>query len=178
MAYVSWLCSARSLVATTTLVSASYEWCSRDPVVTFTRGIALLPQHILDIQVAVQGLGLVTDDMAALTVAIPSNVRGDVVFPIAGTPLPTVFKITTEVERVLAHVDNDAYSIQLTAFFPNTHGDLPVELKVWDPSSGLVRAPATCTGRTGKIVRATVHFDPFVVACQNFSVWAPLVIKN
>ena len=140
---------------------ASYAWCSRDPVITFTRptapGEVAVPQ-VLDLQVLEPLQTSSVGDAAELTVTLPANVA----YQEVDTSLP-VFPLETTFKQVLAPVTSDAYTVRLAAAVPAPSGSYPVQLMVTDPASG---ASVTCTGNPSQMARATVQFAPFAVACQ------------
>ncbi len=143
-------------------VLASYEWCSRDPVITFTRqavsGQPLPLPNVVDVQVMTPIDSMSVGDVATLTVMLPSNVAYTSVD--TSTPL---FQLDTAFRPVLDAVTSDSYRVRLSAFVPAAVGDYPVRLMMTNSTGGL---PITCEGRTGQSVRATVQFAPFGVACQ------------
>lgn len=138
-------------------VLAVYEWCWRDPVFTFNRQ-GLLPDRVLDVQVMAQGLGIVSDETATLTVTTPSNVNTNEVLP-----LSTVFNIATSYDPSLARAPDKDYRIRFTLFFPDTHGPLPVRLRVLNPISLI---PSDCDGVAGQNIGAWVQFSPFQLTCD------------
>jgi hypothetical protein len=146
-------------------VLANYEWCSRDPVLAFTRqtdlGDVSVP-NLLDVQVMVPVQAASVGDAATLAVTLPSNLT----YQDVDTSTP-VFPIDTTFKPVLGSVSTDSYTVRLAAYVQDTSGSYPTRLMMTDPASG---ASVTCEGQVGHTVRATVHFAPFAVSCQQTEV--------
>ena len=139
---------------------ASYEWCSRDPLLTFTRqtnlGNVTLP-NVLDVQVMEPVQAASIGDAATLTVTLPSNLS----YQSVDTSTP-VFPITTNFNPVLNSVSTDSYTVRLVASVSDPSGSYPTRLMITDPVSG---ASVTCESQPGHAARATVQFAPFAVSC-------------
>jgi hypothetical protein len=138
-------------------VFANYEWCSKDPVLTFQRQGALTV-YILDVQVQVPLAGRAPQEPATLTVTLPANVG----YHAVDTSTP-VFPLTTVFDPSWAPVTTDAYGVALAAAVPGSYGAVPLRLVITNPAGGL---PMTCESAAGQAVRAAVQFAPFAVACQ------------
>lgn len=165
-AFTTFVVICTLLVITTGPVFATYDWCSKDPVLTFQPAGSLLPEHAVDVQVRVAGRGIVTNDTATLTVALPSNRVGQDVFPVVSD----AFNLDVQFKPVLSPATSSDYKVQLSAFFPDRHGDLPVQLVITAPGSA---SPVACDGVAGKIVRASIAFDSSEVSCQRDGVLLP-----
>ena len=138
-------------------VRAGYEWCSKDPVLSFQRPGALTP-YLLGVQVQVPLTGSAAQAAATLTVTLPANVATTVV----DASLP-IFPLETIVRPIWAPVTTDAYGVRLVAAVSQSAEAVPLQLVVTDPTSGL---PVTCGGPAGQSVRAELHFAPFKVVCR------------
>ena len=158
------------LAITTAPVFAGYDWCSKDPVFTFKPVGGILPEHVIDVQVWVQGQGMISDDTATLTVAYPSNRVVEEVLD-----LSTAFNLDVTFKPVLAPAATSAYTVKLATLFPDTHGALPVRLVVSAPDGAL---SVSCEGVAGKSVRAVVQFEPFSVSCQQDTVSLTSAVTN
>ena len=137
---------------------ASYEWCSKDPLFSFTRQTApgeVAVSRLLDVQIMVPVQVSSLGHAAALTITLPSNVTARQLTP--------GFRLDTTLKPVLDPVLTDSYQVRLAADVPTTFGDYPVRLVLIDPLTG---SSVTCEGRTGQTVRATVQLAPFAAACQ------------
>ena len=156
-------------------VFAGYSWCSRDPVITFTRGGALLPERVVDVQLAVNNGSVQWNDITAtLDVTTPRNVQGAVILDRA---TETLFNIETSFNADLKPASTTSYPILLEGFVPATYGVYATALVITnlngDVSGGL---PVSCQGRTGKAIRAKVQFAPLAVYCQEESGWVSVLI--
>ena len=144
---------------------ASYEWCSRDPVLTFIRqtnlGDLSVP-NVLDVQVMEPVEAASIGDVATLTVTLPSNVN----YQEVDTSTP-VFQLDTTFKPVLSLVTTDSYTVRLAANVSDPSGSYPTRLMITDPVSG---ASVTCESQPGHAARATVQFAPFAVSCQQTEV--------
>ena|SRR5919199_637080 len=142
----------------TTPAFASYEWCSKDPLIAFTRQTApgeAAVSHLLDVELMVPVRASALGRAATVTVTMPSNVTAQQVTP--GFRLDSTFK------PVLDPVLTDSYQVRIAADVPATFGDYPVRLVLTDPLSG---TSLTCEGQTDQTVQATAQFAPFAAACQ------------
>lgn len=158
MPRVRWLGLVGLIVGLSTQpVWASYEWCSKDPALTFQRAGALTP-YVLDVQVQMPLTVSAAQAAATLTVTLPANVATTVV----DASLP-VFPLETIVRPVWAPAASDAYGVRLVAEVSQSAEAMPLQLVVTDPTSGL---PVTCSGPAGQSVRAELHFAPFEVVCR------------
>jgi hypothetical protein len=153
------------VLLTSSVAMARYDWCSRDPVLSFARN-PLPVEHVLDVQVWVKHGGVALNDtLATLTVLIPSNVSGaDLLAPVT----EPAFQIETVFKPSLEPTASSNYRVRLDAFVPATDGAYPAEIIMTKLVGGLaIEAPVRCTGQTGKSIRAWIEFSPFRVACQH-----------
>ncbi len=158
------------LVVSTAPALAGYSWCSRDPVLTFSRG--LLPDHELDVQVAVQSGGVpLNDARVTLDIMVPANVTGaDVLAPVT----EPAFNVYTSFKPVLAAASSKSYTVFLDASFLVTDGSFDTALVITGaPLDGieLGTLQVACRGSTGKSIRAKIAFAPLAVYCQKDDVW-------
>ncbi len=138
-------------------ISASYKWCSKDPVLIFQRTGAWAVST-LDVQVQVPRVGRAAQATTTLTVTVPTNVGTQVGGPrTAGVPLTTV------VDPSGAGVTTDAYGVALAAVMTERVEAVPLRLVVTKLPTGQA---VTCASAPGEVVRAAVHFAPFEVECQ------------
>ena len=138
-------------------VAASYEWCSRDPVLRFQR-VGSATVYTVDVQVQVPRVGRAAQESTTLTVTMPTNVGTQVGGPrTAGVPLTTV------VDPSDAAVTTDAYGVALAAAMTERVEAVPLRLVVTKLPTGQA---VTCASAPGEVVRAAVHFAPFEVECQ------------
>ncbi len=156
-------------------VFAGYSWCSRDPVITLTRGGALLAERVVDVQLAVNSAGALLDDVTAtLEVTTPRNVQGAVVLDRA---TETLFNIETTFGAHLGPASSPSYAIFLEGFVPTTDGVYDTALVITNVNGDVNGGQAvSCQGRTGKTIRAKVHFAPFEVYCKEESGWVSVLI--
>ncbi len=156
-------------------VFAGYSWCSRDPVITFTRDGALLAERVVDVQLAVNNAGALLDDVTAtLEVTTPRNVQGAVVLDRA---TETLFNIETTFDAHLRPASTASYDIVLEGLVPTTDDVYDTALVITNVNGGMNGGQAVaCQGRTGKAIRAKVHFAPFEVYCQEESGWVSVLI--
>lgn len=169
-----------SLMAVTTApIMAKYDWCSRDPVLTFSRAdslFGLVPEHVLDVQVLVNNAQVAIDDVeATLNVTIPKNVQGVDALKLLTEPL---FKIKTVFHQELQAVDSPGYVILIEADVPATRGDFATKLMITSVDGLTLDLPAMCAGRTGKTIRAKVDLEPFAVSCQQETTWVPVAVSQ
>lgn len=162
-------------VVTAMPVGAGWTWCSRDPVLTFTRDV--LPEHELDVQLRLDTSVLpLNEDAAVLNVTTPRNVVGDDPFDLATNLL---FNMNTVFDPRLGAADSPSYSVLLEGYVASsTAQDYRVDLVV--TGAPLDRVPAgtiqaTCQGQTNKAVRVKVQFQPFDVSCQKDTTWVSIL---
>ncbi len=146
---------------------AGYSWCSRDPVLTFSRGAET--EHVLDVQVAIPtGVVFLGDPEVTLNVRVPSNVTGiDLLAPVT-TPL---FNVSTSFSPTLAATDSEAYTVFLHASYPAPVDSALVITGAPLDGFALGTLQVSCEGRTARSIRAKVSFAPLQVYCQQDDGW-------
>jgi hypothetical protein len=138
-------------------ISASYKWCSKDPVLIFQRAGAWAVST-LDVQVQVPRVGREPHELAMLNVTLPANVAYHMVnMRTPASRLATVFDPSG------ALVTTDTYGVTLAAAVPGSSEAVRLRVVITNLQG---RQSVRCEGAAGQAVRAVVEFAPFGVACQ------------
>lgn len=171
------LCSL--MAVTTPGALARYDWCARDPVLTFYREdslLGLVPEHVLDVQVWINNGQVSVDDVeVTLNVTIPENIQGVDTLALVTEP---AFKIKTVFHEELKPVDSQDYGILIEADIPATHGEFATELMITSASGQTLDLVKTCAGQAGKPLRAKVDLASFAVACQEETNWISVDVSQ
>jgi hypothetical protein len=108
--------------------SAGYDWCSTDPVFSFSL-VSSASTYALDVQAQVPLSALPLADTATLKVMIPTNTTAAAAT--VGTP---GFSLDTPVSPVKAQAITQRYSVDCVFFVPaSATTTFPVRLVITDP---------------------------------------------
>jgi hypothetical protein len=125
-----------ALLAGVRPAQASYDWCSVDPTLLFSRGgliSSLLRNGVADVQMLVPLSAIPLDGKARLNVRVPSNVRGTEVL---NTSLPLLFTLQTSFAPNKPATDGSPYEVDLDLLVPAGKQAFPVRLLVTNLTTG------------------------------------------
>lgn len=136
-----------SLFAGARPAQASYDWCSVDPTLLFTRGglvSSLLRNGVADVQVLVPLSAIPLDGKARLSVRVPSNVRGTEVL---NTSVPLLFTLQTSFAPVKPAAGRSPYEVDLDVLVPAGEQGFPVRLLVTNLTTGEITITEGVAGK-------------------------------
>jgi hypothetical protein len=139
---LSLLCT--TLVAGARPAQAGYDWCSVDPIFTFTRN-GLLSSRVVDVQVLVPLSALPLKGTATLKARVPANVKGQVVL---NTSVPLLFPLKTSIVQTKLVATTSPYKVHLDLFVPAGTKPFPVRILSTNLSTGKIKISEGIAGQT------------------------------
>jgi hypothetical protein len=128
--------------------SAGYDWCSTDPVFSFSL-VNSVSTYALDLQAQVPLSALPLADTARLNAVIPTNATATAAT--VGTP---GFSLDTSVSPVKAQALTLRYSVDFVFFVPaSTTNSFPIRLVITDPQR---LTQVVVNGTAGQPLRVSV----------------------